>query len=70
MALHGGLFARLHALCYLFFARLVLFSSVFVRGALCASESIISQSMTCIVPSSECVCLPEHGLSTDDEWGP
>ena len=36
-------YARLRALCYLFFARLVLLV-LFVRGALRASESIISQS--------------------------
>ena len=37
-------YARLRALCYLFFARLVLLV-LFVRGALRASESIISQSV-------------------------
>ena len=36
-------YARLRALCYLFFARLVLLV-LFVRGALRASERIISQS--------------------------
>ena len=44
MALDGGIFARLHALCYVFFARFVLFSYVCARRTLRFGKYQISQS--------------------------